>query len=64
MRELSLRKEATKPKKSPPKRVKNFEESAYPQTAHEAFLDFFYFNDFYLISGLVIFLILWVIFKF
>lgn len=47
------------PKKLPVKK----QDLAYSQSRLDRILDFFYFNDFYIASLVVIFLILWVIFK-
>ena len=50
-------------KKSATKEYREFsQEGTYPETLGDRILDFFYFNDFYIISGAVILLIIWVIF--
>ncbi|MFH1381023.1 MAG: helix-turn-helix domain-containing protein [Candidatus Omnitrophota bacterium] len=38
-------------------------EAAYTQSSSDSMHDFFYFNDFYIISGVVAVVILWFIFK-
>ena len=38
-------------------------DKAYSQSAKDVFLDFFYFNDFYLIAAAIIAVLVWIIFK-
>jgi len=45
-----------------PKRKKR--QISYNQSFPDSFLDFIYFNDFYIISGIIALIILWVIFSF
>ena len=42
--------------------LKPREEGAYSESQSDRVADFFYFNDFYIISGVIILLILWVTF--
>ncbi len=74
---LRFRKEQIEAIKSEIAAKKNFEQSkmplekpllqtadvAYTQSPRDGILDFLYFNDFYIICGIVALVILWVIFK-
>jgi len=42
--------------------LKTREDAAYSESQQDRIADFFYFNDFYIISAIIIFLILWVTF--
>ena len=46
-----------------PRRRKPTERASLDRTSADRILDFFYFNDFYIISAVLIFIILWVIIK-
>ena len=62
-RELPSKSPKRKFKAAVKKLSKKIPVATYPEPFAEGLVDFFYFYDFYIVSGLVILLLLWFIFK-
>jgi len=60
--EIPARLAGRTPEAAPERFRKKTEEALYSQSQGDRIADFFYFNDFYIVSGLIIFLILWITF--
>lgn len=64
--EIPAKKPPEKPREAPPKKeyTRNLKDASYQEAPVDSVLDFFYFNDFYIIAGAITLLILWGIFRF
>ncbi|MBL7155537.1 MAG: helix-turn-helix domain-containing protein [Candidatus Omnitrophica bacterium] len=61
--ELSAKTTTRLPKRPKKEYSKRSRETAYAESFSDRVSDFFYFNDFYLISGAIILVIMWIIFR-
>lgn len=61
--EIAAKKSGRAPKPPPKAHLKLDHNAAYEQSPMDSFSDFFYFNDFYIISAIISIVILLVIFK-
>jgi len=61
--EIAAKKTSEQSKMPPRKPILQTADVAYTQSPRDGMLDFLYFNDFYIICGIVASVILWIIFR-